>query len=377
MIPLSDLEQQHESIREELDEAVRDVISTCRFVGGPVIDAFARDFADYCGAEHALPLSSGTEALRLAIVGVMGEGDGDSEIITVSHTFAATVEAIIAARYRPVLVDVDPATYLMDLGAAQAACTPRTVGVVPVHLYGQMVDMQRMRSLADRHGLAVVEDASQAHGALHNNCRPGQLSDAASFSFFPGKNIGAFGDAGAVVTRDDAVAESIAQLSDHGRCDKFTHTRIGANSRMDAIQAAVLGVKLPHLDVWNDARRTAACRYDAKLAHIGECATPSVCDEAHHVYHQYVVQVSHRDALQPKLRERGIQTGIHYPIPVHEQPAYRHLVAGPESLPVTHELCGRILSLPIYPEITDEMVERVATELLSCLPQPACNIGHA
>ena len=362
-VPLVDLKLQISAIGGELSAAVADVVSSCHFVGGPAVDAFAGEFAAYCGIRHAIPCSNGTEALRLGLVAVLGEGDRTSEIITVSHTFPATVEAIIAAGYRPVLVDVDPTTYLMDLDQLEPARTSRTVAVVPVHLYGQMVDMERLSRWSRRHGLAIVEDAAQAPGARSGVTGPGHLSDAAAFSFYPGKNLGAWGDAGAVISNDHAVATGIAQLLDHGRTDKFTHSRIGCNARMDAIQAAVLRVKLRYLDRWNDARRQAAAWYSELLRDDTEFALPAVAKSAKHVYHQYVVQVNDRQRLQKALGEGGIATGVHYPVPVHEQPAYQYLGIAPDALPATHALCRRVLSLPMFPEITHTQVKRVAAAL--------------
>ncbi len=362
-IPLADLKGQHESIREELSAAIEEVVSSCGFVGGPVVRAFAKEFATYCGVKRAVPCSNGTEALRLALVGVLGQGDGSAEVISVSHTFAATTEAIVAAGYKPVLVDVSPDTHLMDLDLVEAARTERTVAVVPVHLYGQMVDMPRLRAWADRMGLPIVEDAAQAHGARFEGSGPGQIGTAASFSFYPGKNLGALGDAGAVITNDDAVADRIAQLVDHGRTDKYTHAIIGGNARMDGLQAAALRVKLHHLDAWNDARRKVAGWYDELLADHPNCRQPVVARGAFHVYHQYVVQVEHRSDVQAGLAEEGIATGIHYPIPVHEQPAFADLGLAPEDLPATHALCRRILSLPIHPGLSQDDAARVAGEL--------------
>ncbi len=362
-VPFFDLAGQTESLRAELDRAVEEVVSSCRFVGGPVLDEFANAFAAYCGVEHAVPCSNGTEALKLALMAVLGPGDGTQEVVTVSHTFAATTEAIISAGFKPVFVDVVPDTYLMDLDAVEDACTGRTRAVVPVHLYGQMMDVERLVVLADRRGLAVIEDAAQAHGASFGDVRPGQCSDAASFSFYPGKNLGAWGDAGAVICHDAAVFQRATELADHGRSDKFIHQRVGFNARMDAIQAAVLRVKLDYLDGWNEERRLVARWYNELLGNQPFVVLPTVAPSAHHVYHQYVVQIDDRDSVRKRLSEFGIQTGVHYPIPVHEQPAYRHLSSGPEAFPATHALCRRILSLPVYPGLTRDQVERVAEAL--------------
>jgi len=366
-IPLNDLTKQHEPLRGELDSAIAKLIATNSFIGGAPVRQFAEAFADFCGVGHAIPCANGTEALRIAILAVLGPGNGTCEIITASHTFAATAEAICHAGYRPVFVDVEPTTYLMDLDEVEAACTDSTIAIVPVHLYGQMVDMNLLSAIAGRRGLAIIEDAAQAHGANFNEIGPGQLSNAASFSFFPGKNLGAWGDAGAIVTKDDDVARCAAQLIDHGRSDKFTHTRMGCNARMDAIQAAVLNIKLAHLDDWNKARREAAGWYDSLLANDQDCVAPTVAECARHVFHQYVVQVPQRDAVRSIMQETGIATGVHYPIPLHEQPAFGDLGLMPDSLPVTHGLCQRILSLPMFPGITRQQVERVAQTLMQAV----------
>ncbi|MCH7591513.1 MAG: DegT/DnrJ/EryC1/StrS family aminotransferase [Planctomycetes bacterium] len=367
-VPFSDLVRDSAPLQAELGDAVGEIISSCRFIGGQVVDEFAEDFARYCGVRHAIPCSNGTEALRLTLTAVLGEGDGTREIVTVSHTFAATAEAIIAAGFKPVFVDVDPRTYLMDLDAAERACTPHTVAIVPVHLYGQMVDMPGLAAFAGDRGLAVIEDASQSHGARFGDIRPGQVSDAATFSFYPGKNLGAWGDAGAVVTNDSDVESRIAQLADHGRTDKFTHAYVGTNARMDAIHAAVLRVKLQYLDQWNAARRQVASWYDESLDGCDSIVRPAAFSRGVHVYHQYVVQVEKRDEIRRCLGEAGIGTGIHYPVPVHEQPAYTHLISEPGALPETHRLCSRILSLPIYPSMTREQVMHVAQVLRAAIP---------
>ncbi len=358
-IPLADLSKQHEPLREELDAAIAEVVSSSSFIGGAPVRRFAESFAQFCQVEHAIPCSNGTEALRIALLAVLGPGNETCEIITVSHTFAATAEAISQAGYKPVFVDVDPATFLMDLQQVEEACNNSTIAIVPVHLYGQMVDMKRLGALADRRGLAIIEDAAQAHGARFDGIGPGRLSNAATFSFFPGKNLGAWGDAGAIVTNDGEVASCAAQLIDHGRSDKFTHRRIGSNARMDAIQAAVLDVKLPHLADWNRGRREVAGWYDSLLAECDDCVIPIVAPGAEHVFHQYVVQVTDRNSVRATMREAGIATGVHYPIPLHEQPAFRQLRLAPDALPVTHALCQRILSLPMFPGITRSQVEEV------------------
>ena len=390
-ILLNDLQVQNDALCEELTEAVADASSAAQFIGGPIVEAFAEEFAEFCGVGHAIPCSNGTEALRLAILGVLGEGDEESEIVTVSHTFPATLEAIVAARYKPVLVDVDPETCLMDFECADAALTKRTVAIVPVHAYGQMVDIVQLRKWAESRGIAVIENAAHAVGAAFDGISPGQLSEAACFSFHPASNLGAWGDAGAVVCRDSGVASRIAQYVNHGRSDKFTHARIGCSARMDAIHAAVLRVKLRHVDEWNTARQRAAGWYSELLGralrwsieHSGapprnpgegwddspspsrrarggsSLIAPQTTPGAFHVFNQYVIQTSNRERVRATLREAGIETGIHYPIPAHEQPAYRHLGIRPDDLPVTHRVSKMILSLPMFPQLTREQAERV------------------
>jgi dTDP-4-amino-4,6-dideoxygalactose transaminase len=364
MIPLQDLRPQHAALREELMAAVEQVVSSSRFIGGEEVDAFAAEFAAMCGVSHAVPCASGTEALRWAIIGVLGHGNGHhGEIITVSHTFVATVEAIAAAGYVPRLVDIDPRTCLMDLDRLEEARTRRTVAVVPVHLYGQMVDMPRLRAWSDGHGLAVIEDAAQAHGAKFAGYTPGQLSEAACFSFYPAKNLGAWGDAGAVVCQDETIARRINEFLDHGRREKYVHHRAGWNARMDALQAAILRVKLRRLAEWNESRRRVAGWYDELFQQDPVALPVSRHPDATPVYHQYVVETEDRDELRAALEQQGIETGIHYPVPVHRQPAWMHLVRGGPELGNTERACARILSLPIFPGLTRRKVEEVVCGL--------------
>ena len=373
-IPLNDLRAQHLELGEELEEAARRVVESSRFVGGPDLDAFADEFAQFCGVTWAVPCSSGTDALLLAILGLCGRGDGRREIVTVSFTFAATVEAIVMLGYEPVFVDVEPDTCLMDLQQVEAAITSRTAAIIPVHLYGQMVPIDELCEIAAGHGIPVIEDAAQAHGADWRGIKPGQRSAAATFSFFPGKNLGAWGDAGAVITQDERLANCLAELADHGRTDKHTHGRVGMNARMDNLQAAVLRVKLRYLDRWNEARRRVARWYDTHLSGVPECATPTVRDGAGHVYHQYVVRLDHRDEILNALRADRISFGVHYSKPVHQQPAFAaHGLSsmGPDlsahDLPVTEALSHRVLSLPMFHHLTQEQVERICGVLQSAL----------
>ncbi len=366
-IPLCNLKLMHDEIADELQTAVANVIESNWFVGGPAFKQFAASFAEYCGVDYCVPCGNGTDALYLALRAALGIGDGEKEVITVSHTFVATTEAIVQAGFQPVLIDINPQTYLMDLDRLEDAITPDTVAIVPVHLYGQMVPMPRLAEIAKRHDLVVIEDAAQCHGASYAGHKPGQLSDAATFSFYPGKNLGAWGDAGAVVTRDESLAGLVLTLSDHGRQSKHEHGDIGVNSRTDAIQAAVLDVKLRHLDRWNHARRKIADWYREMLAD-DDCVLPSVDPQAEHVYHQFVIQVDDRDDLLKHMNDAGIGAGIHYPIPVHQQPAFDFLGLAPSDLPVTYDLCQRILSLPIFPGMTRDQAERVCHMVQSAIP---------
>ncbi|MHA1537505.1 MAG: DegT/DnrJ/EryC1/StrS family aminotransferase [Alphaproteobacteria bacterium] len=368
-IPLVDLQAQYQAHKGELDAALAGCLGATSFIGGPDHSAFAREFADWCGGGHVALVGNGTDALVLALVELLGQGDGTGEVVTASHTFIATGEAITQAGYKPVFADIDPATYLMDLGAAEAAITPATRAILPVHIYGQMLAMDALMALAQRHGLKVIEDAAQAHGAGWQDARPGALSDAACFSFYPGKNLGAWGDAGAVFTRSADLAGRIAMRANHGRKDKYLHEFEGVSSRLDGLQAAILRVKLRHLDDWTKARRQVAGWYDELLADTPAIARPVVADDARHVYHLYVVQVEARDAVLKGLHDRGIGAGVHYPVPLHEQPAYAHLGLAPGDLPETARAARRILSLPIYPELSRAQAERVASALIEAVAE--------
>lgn len=362
-IPFVDLKAQHLAIKAELDAAVEKCVSSSSFIGGSDHKAFAQEFAAFCGGGHAALCGNGTDALYLALLALLGPGDCHDEVITVSHTFIATAEAITLAGYRPVFVDIDPDTYVMDSSQIEQAITPRTRAILPVHLYGQMVAMDKVMEIARRHNLRVIEDAAQAHGATWQGKGPGQWGDAACFSFFPGKNLGAWGDAGAVFSRDGDLIERVSMWANHGRKDKYEHQFCGVNSRLDGLQAAVLRVKLRHLAEWNGHRQWAAGRYGELLGGMPDVKLPVVSPEGEHVFHLYVVQVDRRDEVLGRLQQQGISCGIHYPIPVHEQPAYAHLGIAAESLPNTHAAVSRVLSLPMFPQMTDEQVECVAGAL--------------
>jgi dTDP-4-amino-4,6-dideoxygalactose transaminase len=360
-VPFLDLKAQYEGIKDEVEGAIREVIDSCAFAGGPFVEKFEHAFAQFCGSEHAIGVGSGTEAIWLALV-ALGVGNGD-EVITVPNTFIATAEAISLSGATPVFVDIDQKTCNMDVSALEQAITPKTKAVIPVHLYGQMADMYPILDLASTYKLYVVEDACQAHGAEYHGKRAGTLGDAGCFSFYPGKNLGAYGDAGAVVTNQEALAAAIRSLRDHGQTVKYLHKVIGWNARMDGIQAAVLDVKLKHLASWNDARRRHADYYTRSLAGIEEIQCPIEVPHASHVYHIYPIFTNNREKLIAKLEKRNIQYGIHYPDPVHLQPAYRMLNHTHGDFPHAENTAAMQLSLPMYPELSQEQLAYVVETL--------------
>ena len=365
-VPFLDLRAQHDPLRAELLAAIGEVIDRSAFAGGPMVAQLEEDFAAYCQTGVAVGVGSGTEALWLALL-AQGIGPGD-EVITVPNTFMATAEAISYCGAKPVFVDVDEQTYTLDPRQLERAITPRTKAVIPVHLFGQMADMDPIMEIAQRHCLMVIEDACQAHGAEYKGRRAGSIGHAGCYSFYPGKNLGAWGEAGAVVTNDRALAAKIRILRDHGQETKYHHSCIGWNARMDGIQAAVLRVKLKGLDHGNAARRAHARRYDELLSGLEHLAVPPAAEYGVHVYHLYVVRVPERDRILQALAQRGIACGIHYPKPVHLQGAYRSLGLGLGSFPVAERCAGEFLSLPMFPELTPTQVETVARELKAVLP---------
>jgi dTDP-4-amino-4,6-dideoxygalactose transaminase len=356
-VPLVDLKIQYQAIKDEVLAAVADVFEGMQLFLGPNTRAFEAEFAAYCHAAHAVGLNSGTDALILGLRAA-GVGPGD-EVITVSHTFFADTEAPALIGAVPVFVDVEPDTWNLDPTKLEAAITPRTKAIVPVHLCGQPADMAPIMAIARRHGLFVLEDACQAHGADYRGQRVGAIGDAACFSFYCSKNLGAFGEGGMLTTNNPEVAASVRRLRDHGSDRRYEHAAIGTNARLDEVQAAILRVKLRHLDEYNAGRQAAAAAYGAALAGTG-LELPTVRPDRTHVYHLYVVQTERRDALKEYLGARGIATGVHYPIPGHLQPAAKPWSKGPGSLPVTEALTGKVLSLPMYPELTRDQVAYVA-----------------
>ncbi len=360
-ISLVDLKAQYGRIRHEVDAAVREVIENTAFVGGPGVQAFEKEFADYCLADHALGVSSGTSALHLALIGA-GIGKGDV-VVMPSHTFIATAEVVRRVGAQVRFVDIDPATFTIDPARLDDALDGITGAVIPVHLYGHPADMDPIMAKATSRGVAVIEDAAQSHGALYKGRRCGGLSAWAAFSFYPGKNLGAYGDAGMITSSDGEGIDRLRSLANHGRSGKHLHNEEGFNCRLDAIQAAVLRVKLRHLDQWNAERRRAAAWYTERLAGLADVSIPGTAPWAEHVFHLYVVRVPERDRLFERMQADGIGVGLHYPVPLHLQPAYAHLGHGRGDFPVTEEVCSEILSLPIYPEITEDQVDQVVESL--------------
>nr|MBN2278571.1 DegT/DnrJ/EryC1/StrS family aminotransferase [candidate division Zixibacteria bacterium] len=356
-IKFLDLKAQYDSIKNEIDTGIAGVIESSSFALGPAVKRFEEHFADYCGVRHVIAVDSGTSALFLILKG-LGVGPGE-EIITAANTFIATVAAIVHTGARPVLVDVDRVTRNINPARIEAAITTKTRVIVPVHLYGSMAEMDAIENIARKKNIMVVEDAAQAQGARYKNRRSGSIGVAAGFSFYPGKNLGAYGEAGAITTSDDNLAATLRRLRDHGSDKKYYHDLIGYNARMDGIQGAVLDVKLRHLDGWNARRNQIAGMYGEKLSEL-PIRLPAQLPDHYQVYHQYVIETDRRDQLQEFLLKNGIPTMIHYPIPVHKQEAFRRAGLTADCCPVTESLAERILSLPIYPELHDEQIEYIA-----------------
>jgi dTDP-3-amino-3,4,6-trideoxy-alpha-D-glucose transaminase len=361
MIPFNDLKPLHGLLAEELEAAAKRVLHSGWYILGPELEAFEQAFAAYHGVPHAVGVANGTDAIELALR-ALGIGPGD-EVITVAHTAVATVCAVERTGATPVLVDIDEATRTLDPAAAAAAVTPRTKAIVPVHLYGHPADMAALAELAERHGLAIVEDCAQAHGARIDGRLAGTIGHLGAFSFYPTKNLGAYGDGGAVITSDPALAERVRRLRNYGQEDRYHHVERGQNSRLDEMQAAILRVKLAHLDGHNAVRRQLAGEYSRRLTGV---AIPACSAWAEPVFHLYVVRHSRRDALMKALKERGIGTLIHYPVPVHLQEGYRDLGYAPGSLPVTERTADEILSLPLYVGLTSEALGRVSDAVNEC-----------
>ena len=366
-IPFVDLSAMHHSLEPELIEVFTRVLRSSAFVLGPEVQQFEEDFAAHVGTEHCVAVTNGTAALHLTLLALdIKPGD---EIITVPHTFIATAEAISAVGARPVFVDIDPVSYTMDPALLERAITPRTRAILPVHLYGQTADMDAILDIANRHAIPVVEDACQAHGAEYKGRGAGSLGVAACFSFYPGKNLGACGEGGAVTTDDPNLARRIQMWRDHGSKQKYVHQFPGLNLRMDGVQGGILAVKLRYLDHWNEQRRRAAAQYREALADT-DIVLPAEMPGNRHIYHLFVIQADDREALRHRLQEAGIESGLHYPIPLHLQEAYQWLGYRQGSFPVTETVVSRILSLPMYPGISSEAVAQVAAEIME-----TCNVA--
>jgi len=358
-IPFVDLKVHYENHREKIDKAIRDAVTSTQYIMGPQVSGFERKFATFLGADCVVGVASGTDALRLSCQ-ALGLKQGD-EVLVPANTFIASILGVsdLGARFVP--VDIDPKTFLMDLNDAELRITTKTKGMIPVHLYGQVMNMDTVEEFARRHNLFVIEDACQAHGAKWNGKRAGSFGQAGCFSFFPSKNLGAFGDGGAVAVNDPVIEEKLRLLRNYGSVQKYVHESPGTNSRLDSIQAAVLSVKLDYLEEWSLKRFKAACRYAEGLEEVKSVEAPYFDPNLpeKHVFHLFVVRCKHRDSLQRFLSERGIQTGVHYPVPVHLHKAFLSDEFPEGSCPVAENLAGEILSLPIFPEITDGQIDTV------------------
>jgi dTDP-4-amino-4,6-dideoxygalactose transaminase len=359
-VPFLDLRANNRSVREEVRAALDPVLDEAQFILGPGVEHFEQQFAAYLGARHCVGLNNGTTALHLALLACdVGPGD---EVITTPATWISTSWAVSYVGARPVFVDVDPVTFTLDPTLVEWAVTARTKAILPVHLYGQTADLQGLKDIADRRGLALVEDAAQAHGARFAGRRVGTVGKVGCFSFYPGKNLGAFGEAGCIVTDDDAIARRIRRLRDHAQDGRHNHVEIGFNARMEGVQGAVLGAKLPHLDDWNVARARHAARYSELLTDVPGITLPQSARPEGHSWHLYVIMVHGRDreGVRQALAERGVATGVHYPTPVPFQPVYSHLGYRRGDFPVAEQLMERCISLPMFPELRPEQVEHVA-----------------
>lgn len=361
-VPYLDLKAQYRSIKPEIDAAIARVLESGQFVLGSEVAGFEQDFAAYCGTTECIALNSGTSALHLALL-ASGIGPGD-EVITVPFTFVASVAAVIYAGARPVLVDIDPRSFTIDTNAIEAAITPRTKAILPVHLYGQPADMDPIMEIARRHRLVVIEDAAQAHGAKYKGRTVGCIGDMACFSFYPGKNLGACGEGGAVTTSNPGFTRTIRMLRDWGQDRKYHHVVRGFNYRMEAFQGAILRVKLRHLERWTEARRAVVKKYNELLAE-SDVNRPIEMPWARHVYHVYTVRSQDRDGLQQAMQKAGVQTAIHYPVPAHLQPAYADLGYARGSFSHSEQAAREVLSLPLYAEMTDDSIQRVSQALTS------------
>lgn len=369
-VPFLDLKAQYESIKGEINDAIQNVLESCAFAGGPFVEAFEKNFAEFCRCNNCIGVGSGTEALWIALL-ALGVGPGD-EVITTPNSFIATAEAISFCGATPVFVDVDENTYTLDpqkladyleVNDRNSKTQNRKKAIIPVHMFGQMADMDPIMEIAKQHNMAVIEDACQAHGAEYKGRKSGTIGDIGCFSFYPGKNLGAYGEGGAVVTNSSDLAGKCALMRDHGQSHKYHHQIIGCNGRMDGIQGAVLNIKLKSLQDWNEKRRQHAGLYNEKLTGISGISTPVEASYCKHVYHIYAIRLRNRDAMINSLAQKGIFCGIHYPVPIHLQDAYEFLGLSEGSFPIAENCASQYLSLPMFPELTAEQIEYVASEI--------------
>jgi dTDP-4-amino-4,6-dideoxygalactose transaminase len=353
-VPLVDLVTQYQNMKQEMDTAIHGVLDSGAFILGPAVKEFEKNMATYTGVKHAVGVASGTDAIQLALMAYnIGAGD---EVITTPMTFVATVEVMVLLGIKPIFVDIDPKTYIIDPNQIEDKITSKTKAIVPVHLYGQCADMDVINDIAKHHNLVVIEDSAQAVGATYKGKKATSLGDTGCLSFFPSKNLGAYGDGGMVLTDDDDIADRVRKLRVHGSATKYQHVYLGVNSRLDSLQAAVLNVKLNYIDQWNEMRRQNAAKYNERLSE-SPAVTPFVAEYNTHTYHQYTIQVEDRDGLQAYLKENDIATGIHYPIPLHLQPAYENLGYKKGDFPVAEEVSSHVVSLPMYPELPEEHID--------------------
>lgn len=358
LVRFVDLKEQYNIIKEEINKSITGVLESCQFILGPETTAFEEEFAKYCGTDFCVGVSNGTDALKFSLI-ALGIKPGD-EIITTSNTFIATAEAISQIGAEPVFVDIDPKTYNINTEQLSGVINSKTKAIIPVHLYGQCANMEVILDLAKNYDLKVVEDACQAHGSVYKGKRAGSFGDVAAFSFYPGKNLGAYGEGGAITTNQSEIYAKIRMLRDHGQESKYNHAIEGYNGRLDSIQASILRVKLRHLDKWNSQRQRLSRLYNLYLAEVNDMSVPFISEHCEHIFHLYVVRIKDRDKLRKFLAEKDIETGIHYPVPIHLQKAYAYLGYKKGTFPVTEKITEEILSLPMYPELTEDAVEYVA-----------------
>ena len=364
-IPIVDLALQYKSIQSEIETVVQEVLSSGHYILGPNVETFESELANYLGCKHVISCANGTDAITLSLMALGIKKD--DEVITVSHSFFATSEAIALVGAKPVFVDINESDFNIDPRKIESLITKKTKAIIPVHLYGGACEISSVTEIAKKHGLFVIEDCAQALGAKYKGKFVGAFGDVGTVSFFPTKNLGAFGDGGAIFTQDENTAKKIKQLRSHGSSERYVHHFIGLNSRLDEIQAAILRVKLKYLDNWNSARQRAAKYYDELLKNIGDIVIPAVKPNTHHIFHQYTIRTKKRDLIYEGLRKLNIESLIYYPIPIHLQKAFSYLGYKKGSLPVTEQICSEILSLPIYPEITPEIQEYIVEQIKDIL----------